>query len=113
MNPILATISIAVLIIGLVSVSQAQAREPVRETYPPYYAKGPYYTKVTIRLDTDCWNKVKARFTPHLDQNILLNKQYFYNHAPGVSHWTKITTTMKFSAERLSDGIMRGICNCG
>lgn len=98
------------LVLGVVVVSQGTVRasEPDRETYPPFYTKGPYYAKVTVRLDTDCWEQVKVRFTPDKHNDVLVNKQYFHNNKPGLTHWTKIQTAMKFGVEKLDNGRLRG-----
>lgn len=94
-----------ILVLGAVSIAETEAAKG-RVTEKPHYNTGPYVAKITVRMDSDCWDEVYVRASDSKDASKLLNKQTFRNH-PGETGWVKIVTSLKFKTEKLDTGRIR------
>ena len=87
----------AIMMLGIVSVSQVQAYTAGK----PFITVGHYTAKVTINFKDNCWREAYLRMANRDNNHILLNKQYFYN-IPSLGPSKTIYTELKFEAIKVT-----------
>jgi hypothetical protein len=91
------TMFAVVMVLGIVSVSQARAYTAEQ----PSLTGGHYTAKVTINFKDTCWKEAYLRMANRDNNHILINKQYFYN-TPSLGPSKTIYTELKFEAIKVT-----------
>jgi len=92
-------ITAAILILGVVSVTEAQAQSHIKK---PQFTTGSYVARIDIKYENDCWDETYIRMADRDNNHRLLNKQYIYNDdKPDLGPSEVVYTNLKFKAENI------------